>query len=103
VLLFFATSILLTDPPENAQPDLASFFVALGRRFFLMFALLQAWIVVVGYTMAGSLIVSDMVNIGMFVLAISLAFSTSERFQNLGVYLAWGLGLASVAVRWLVQ
>ena len=101
VLLFLATSILLTDPPEGAPENLVSFFVGLGRRFFLFFAILQAWVMVVGFTLTGSFIVTDLVNAAFLVLALTLAASTSERFHNVGALLAWGLGLAGFAVRWL--
>jgi hypothetical protein len=101
VLMFFATSILLTDPPEDAQPNLGSFFVALGRRFFMMFALLQAWIVLVGYTLTGTFIPADMVNMGFMVLALVLVFNKSEKIYAGGTWAAWGLGLGSAAIRWL--
>ena len=101
VLMFFATSILLTDPPEDFQPNLVSFFVGLGRRFFLMFAALQAWIVIVGYSMTRTFVPSDTVNIAFIVLGLLLAFNSSSGFQRLGIFLAWGLGLATFAIRWL--
>ena len=101
VLLFLATSILLTDPPEGDPKNLTSFFLGLGRRFFLFFALLQFWVMGVGFTLTGSFIVTDLVNAVFLVLALSLAASSSERFHNAGALLAWGLGLASFAIRWL--
>jgi len=101
VLLFFATSILLTDPPEDDPENLTSFFVGLGRRFFLFFALLQAWVMVVGFTLTGSFIVTDLVNAFFLVLALTLATSTSARFHKVGTLLAWGLGLAGFTIRWL--
>ena len=100
VLLFLATSILLTDPPEGDSKNLTSFFVGLGRRFFLFFALLQVWVMVVGFALAGSFIVTDLVNAIFLVLALLLAASTSTRFHQVGVLLAWGLGLAGFAIRW---
>jgi hypothetical protein len=101
VLLFLATSILLTDPPEGDREDLTSFFVGLGRRFFLFFALLQVWIMVVGFTLTGSFVYTDIVNAVFLVLAVSLASSASKRLHNVGAFLAWGLGLGSLAIRWL--
>jgi hypothetical protein len=103
VLLFFATSILLTVPPEDFQPNLASFFLGLGRRFFLMFAVLQAWILTVGYSMTGIFQIYDTVNVAFVALGLGLAFSHSERIQKLGIILAWGLGLAGFAISWLVH
>lgn len=101
VLMFFATSILLTEPPEEPKPDLNSFFFRLGQRFFMMFAILQAWIVVVGVSMTGSFIPSDAVNVGMLILAIVLALKASEKMQIVGICLAWGMALGSGVIRWL--
>jgi hypothetical protein len=103
VLMFFATSILLTDPPKDFQSDLVTFFGALGRRFFLMFAVLQGWIILVGYSMTRTFVDPDLVNLALLALALFLAFSKSKKIQLLGAYTAWGLGLASAALRWLVQ
>lgn len=101
VLLFFATSILLTDPPADFKPDLDSFFVGLGRRFFLMFAVVQAWVVWVGYSMTGFFVASDILNIAFMILGFFLAFNSGERLQRMGIFLAWGLVLGSMAIRWL--
>lgn len=101
VLMFFATSILLTNPPEDPKPDLNSFFISLGRRFFLMMALLQGWIVLVGYNMSGGFVTTDLVNIALAVLALVLASTKDDRAQSAGIFIAWGLVLISGGIRWL--
>lgn len=101
VLLFFATSILLTEPPRDVKPDLPTFFINLGHRFFPMFALVQAWIVFVGFSLTGALIPTDALNIAMGGIALFLAFSGNERAHNLGGLLVWGIVLSSVIIRWL--
>jgi hypothetical protein len=103
VLMFFASSILLTAPPEDVQPDLDSFFGALGRRFFLMFAVLQGWVIMVGFAMTGAFVITDLTNAGFIVLAVSLALIDNKRFHTLGAFAAWGLGLAGFALRWIVK
>jgi hypothetical protein len=103
VLLFLATSILLTSPPEDDQEHLTAFFVGLGRRFFLFFAILQAWIIMIGITLTGSFVASDITNAVFIVLAVTLAFSSSERLHNVGIILAWAMGVASFTIRWIVQ
>ena len=102
VLMFFATSILLTDPPENRKPDLNSFFIGLGRRFFLMMALLQGWIVLVGYNLSGGFVTTDLVNITLAVVALVLAARKDDKIQTAGVFIAWGLVLVSGVFRWVV-
>lgn len=101
VLLFFATSILLTDPPVENEPQLGNFFVALGKRFFLMFAVVQAWLVFIGYSISGSLIVTDIVNVLFGVLAIGLVLARGEQVQKVGLGLAWALVLTTAILRWL--
>ncbi len=101
VLLFFATSILLTNPPEDGDIDLATFFMGLGRHFFGMFALLQIWIVGVGMSLAGSFVVTDVVNILFGLLTAGLAINTNKRFRVAGIRLAWGLCLASFVIQWI--
>ena len=103
VLMFFATSILLTPPPEEFQPSLDAFFAQLGRRFYGMFALLQFWIVAVSYLMAGSFVMTDLVNILFGLLALALVLNDGRRLQAIGVWLAWALGVGSLIIRWLVQ
>lgn len=101
VLMFFATSILLTDPPGDVKPDLKTFFTSLGRRFFLMLALLQVWIVMVGYNLSGGFVTTDLVNIALGVLALVLASAKNDRFQTAGIFIAWGLVMISGGIRWL--
>lgn len=103
VLMFFATSIMLTDPPTDVEPSKTSFFDALGKRFFWMFAALQVWIVLVGFTLTGHFVTTDIANVLFGILAIALALNSTPRFQVLGCWLAWGLGLSSFAIRWLEQ
>ena len=101
VLMFFVTSIALTAPPEQDRPDLKEFFDSLGRRFYLMFAVLQIWVVTVSYSLIGSFIATDLVNVGLFALALFLARFPREPYQLLGIWIAWGLGLTSLAIRWI--
>ncbi len=101
VLMFFATSILLTEPPDKEPAELKAFFDALGRRFYLMFAALQVWIVFVSYSLTSSFVASDLANAIFFVLALVLAMNPRRPFQVPGAWIAWGLGLGGLALRWL--
>ncbi len=101
VLIFFATSILLTNPPEDDNIDLTEFFMGLGRHFFWMFALLQVWIVGVGVALTGSLVATDVVNVLFGVLAVGLAINTNNRIRLAGICSAWGICLASYVIRWI--
>lgn len=101
VLMFFATSIMLTDPPTDEEPGKTRFFDALGQRFFWMFAALQVWIVAVGVSLTGAFITTDLANVLMFILAVVLATTKNDRINVIGAWVAWGLVLASGAIRWL--
>jgi len=100
VLLFFATSILLTNPGEGEQADSASFFRGIGSRFFLMFALLQGWIVVADYVLGGGLGKTDLVNVAYVILGLMLARIDQPRVQVFGVVLAWLLGIGGLMLSW---
>ena len=99
VLLFFATNVLLTDPSERESVDLERFFVALGRRFFLMLVAVQAWILVVAFTLIGGLSSSDTFNIAFGVLLLFLMLKSAHRIQVAGVVVAWVLALLSMVLR----
>jgi hypothetical protein len=101
VLLFFATSIMLTEPPAWEQAELKTFFDDLGRRFYLLFALVQLWIVLVSRSLNGSFVVSDLANAIFCVLVLVLAARPRRPFQVPGAFAAWGLGLASLAFQWV--
>ena len=101
VLMFFATSILLTDPPDLEPERLRQFFDDLGRRFYLMFALLQVWIVAVGGALTGSFVTTDLANVAFFVLALLLAAKPERPYQVPGAVAAWSLGLVGLALRWI--
>jgi hypothetical protein len=99
VLLFFATNVLLTEPSEEESADLEGFFAVLGRRFFLMFLAVQAWILVVAITLIGGLSSSDTFNITFGVLALVLMLKSAHRIQVAGVAVGWVLALLGMTLR----
>ena len=101
VLLFFATSILLTSPSEEDERDLDAFLLRLGRPFFLMFAMIQFWVLGAGYSLSGGWIAQDAFNLVFVILSLVLAFSQSGVLHRYGSFVAWALTLGVVVVRWL--
>jgi hypothetical protein len=99
VLLFFATNVLLTDPSERESVDLKGFFGALGRRFFLMLVAVQAWTLVVAFTLIGGLSGSDTFNAAFGLLPLLLMLNSSHRIQIAGVVVAWVLALLAMILR----
>ncbi len=103
VLIFLSTSILLTCPSAKEPQDMHDFFVAVGRRFFGVFALVQGWIILAGFTMTGGFVLTDLVNVAFLLLAVLLAGSSARQVHLVGVVVAWSLGAASVVIRGLYQ
>jgi len=101
VLLFLATSILLNRPPSDESEGQEDLFFQLRRRFFIVFGMLQIWIVSAGFSMTGSYVTTDLTNVIFFLLAILLATKKSDRVQLIGVMTAWGLGIASFTISWI--
>ena len=101
-LLFFATSVLLTNLDEKDLADPRTFFLKLCRPFFLLFAAVQVWIVLADVALVGTVSSQDAINVGFAVLAVFLALVRSERSQVVGVVLAWSLGVISLIMRGVV-
>jgi len=101
VLLFFSTSVLLTTPDADDDANLHGFYHRLGRPFFILFAAVQAWILITVYALVGKFIGIDAVNATLLVLALFLAWSTSARSHVVGLVLAWAMGMGSLALRWI--
>ena len=101
VLLFFSTSILLTEPPVDVKPDRPTFFMNLGRRFFIMFAMVQAWVLLISFTLSGTFFSTDFVNMALCATLLILAFSNNQRTHMVGALITWGLVVVSGVLRWL--
>ena len=101
VLLFFSTSVLLTTPEGKDEEDLRRFYRRLGRPFFLLFALVQGWILFTAFALEGRFIALDVVNASLLVLALYLSSFAGERGHVVGLALAWALALLSLVLRWL--
>ena len=99
VLLFFATSILLSPPEASDEQDLDGFFRRLQRPFFLMFACQQVWILIVSYLISGGWIQKDILNGILVVLALALAFNNTPTVTRFGTITAWVLVGAGLIAR----
>lgn len=103
VLLFFATSVLLTAPSGEDEADLDALFLRLGRPFFLLLAAVQVWVLGAGYTLSGGWVIQDLLNLLLVILALGLASSRSSRAHSVGAMLAWILMLGVWVIRWWVE
>lgn len=99
VLLFIATQLLLPDPADTNTRDLKTFYFEVARKFFLILALLQVWIIGVdlvlrkGFTAAGGF------NAVAIVIVLILASSKQPGLHAFGTGAAWLLFISSIILR----
>ena len=78
ILIFFATSVLLTD---TGTENLRAYYFRIHTRFFLLFAFLQAWAIGADLVLGKGLIGIDAINVAVGPLALVLATSRAERLH----------------------
>jgi len=100
VLLYFATSILLTTPEADDRTDLFGFYRRLGGRFFVMFAAIQVWVLITVYALSKAFHAVDAVNFAMLLLALVLSRVEGSRAHVIGLAAACVLAVASWALSW---
>lgn len=101
VLIYFATCILLPEMPANDSLDLRAFYFEVGRQFFLLLALLQAWIIGVDMLLGTGFTSAGVVNLVALLLALLLASSRKPTIHTGGTVVAWVLFLGSTGLRGL--
>ena len=88
MVLLFATSVI-TAPARDEQSDKShSHYLGLCRRFFVMLALHEAWLLGIDYWFANFSTLS-FINAAMLCLFLLLAVSSSLRVHVAGASLAW--------------
>ncbi len=99
VLIFFCTGILVAEPSDSPDVGARAHYFRVSGRFFLLFALLQIWIVGVdivlgrGFTSAGAF------NAGIFALVLVLAFWRNYRAHIIGTAVVAFIFLAVTVLR----
>jgi hypothetical protein len=88
MVLLFATSVI-TAPAQNQQNDEShSHYFGLSRRFFVMLALHEAWLLGIDYWYANFSTIS-FINAAMLCLFLLLAVSRNLRIHVAGAALIW--------------
>ena len=88
MVLLFATSVI-TAPAQDQQSDEShSHYLGLCRRFFVMLALHEAWLLGVDYWYS-NLSSLSLINAAMLLLFLLLAVSSNLRVHVAGASLAW--------------
>lgn len=94
ILIYFATSILIaTKNEDEGQKTL------LRPSFFVIFVLLQFWIITVDLILEKSLIEHSLLNIIMMSIAFVLVRSQDEKVQRYGLISILGIVILAVILR----
>jgi len=100
ILAFFMTRILFPSEVSNKEPSaLFSNYLNLSQRFFLIFALLQAWAIGTDFVLTLGYTGSAIFNFLLIILAIILMNTKSRQKHVYGVLIAWGLILTAIVLR----
>lgn len=101
ILIYFATCVLLPEMPADESLDKRAFYFEVSRQFFLMLALLQAWILGVDMLLGAGLTSTGIFNVAALLLALLLASSRRTSIHAGGTVVAWVLFLGSTGLRGL--
>ena len=100
MVLLFATSVI-TAPARDQQSDEShSHYLGLSRRFFVMLALHEAWLLGIDYWFANFSTLS-FINAAMLCLFLLLAVSINLRVHIAGASLIWSGYIAALVLRTL--
>jgi hypothetical protein len=80
---------------------LRAYYFEVSRQFFLMLALLQAWIIGVDVLLGAGFTSAGIVNLLALLLALLLASSQKPTIHVGGIVVAWVLFLGSTGLRGL--
>lgn len=99
ILIFFATDLMLPVSSQTESRDLKAHFFLVSRRFFLILALLQLWMIGVDILFGRGFTGSGGFNAAMLALAVALASSQSPKLHVWGTVAAWGFFVSSLFLR----
>ena len=88
MVLLFATSVIIAPTHDEQGGENHSHYFGLSRRFFVMLALHEAWILGIDYWYANFSTLS-LINAALLFLFLLLAVSSSLRVHVAGAALAW--------------
>ena len=96
ILIYFATAILIATHNESETHK-----TLIRSRFFVVFILLQFWIITVDMMLEKSLIEHSLLNIIMMLIAFVLVRSQDEKVQRYGLITNLGIVILAVILRGL--
>ena len=100
MVLLFATSVITAPTKDEQSVESHSHYFGLCRRFFVMLALHEVWILGIDYWYANFNILS-LINAVILSLFLLLAVSSSLRVHIAGASLVWSGYIAALVLRTL--
>lgn len=94
ILIYFATSIMIATKNEDGSQK-----TLVRPRFFIVFILLQFWIITVDLMLEKSVIEHSLLNIIMMSIAFVLMRRQDETMQRYGLILSLGIVILAVILR----
>jgi len=101
ILLYFATYILIPEQSDVESRDMRAYYFEASSQFFLILAILQAWIMGVDWLLRSGFTSAGIVNLIVLLLALLLAISRAPAVHIGGTVAAWILFLGSMVLRGL--
>jgi hypothetical protein len=99
VLIFLCTGILVAELSDSPDVGARAHYFRVSGRFFLLFALLQIWIVGVDIVLGRGFTGPGAFNAGVFALVLVLASWRNYRAHVIGAAVGVFIFLAAVALR----
>ncbi len=91
ILIYFATSILIASHSDEEKKT-----SSVKPRFFVVFLLLQGWIITVDIMLEKNMIEHSLINVILILISFILMFKEDETIQRYG--LIAGLGVVMIAM-----
>ena len=101
ILIFFCTGVLVAERPDSPDVDARMHYFQACGRFFLLFALLQIWVIGTDFVLGRGFTDSGVFNAGLFTLALVLAFSSNYRTHVAGAALGVIIYVVAIVLRGL--
>jgi hypothetical protein len=100
MVLLFATSVITAPAQDEQGGESHSHYFGLCRRYFVMLALHEIWILGIDYWYA-NLNMMSLVSVALLILFLVLAVSRSLRVHVTGASLAWAGYIVSLVLQTL--
>jgi len=100
MVLLFATSVITAPVRDEKSSESHRHYFGLCRRFFIMMALHEAWILGLDYWYA-SFSMLNIINVALLFLFLQLAVSSNLRVHIAGASLVWSGYIVALVLRTL--